>query len=122
MPAKLSNEVLLAAIEGFESQKRQIDTRIADLRQMLNGRGTESVGEKETPTRKRRKFSVAARRPMREAQQRRWAAVRGETEPSKLAAAKVPARKRRLSAAGRKAIIAATKKRWALKRAEKAKK
>jgi DNA-binding protein HU-beta len=56
---------------------------------------------------------------MREAQQRRWAKIRGESEP---APAKIPAKpKRKLSAAGRKAIIAAAKKRWALKRAEVAK-
>jgi hypothetical protein len=52
------------------------------------------------------------------AQRARWAAIRGESEPSTPEAAKP---KRKLSAAGRKAIIAATKKRWALKRAEAAK-
>jgi len=53
-----------------------------------------------------------------EAQQRRWAASRGQSE----AATPEPAKpKRRLSAAGRRAIIAATKKRWALIHAEAAK-
>lgn len=121
MPTKLTNEIILAAIDGFESQKKQIDSQITELRQMLNGGRTESVAEPEMPLRKRKKFSAAARHRMREAQQRRWAAVRGETKPSAPATTKSPARKRRLSAAGRKAIIAATKRRWALKRAETAK-
>jgi hypothetical protein len=122
VPAKLSNEVLLAAIQGFQSQKKHIDTQIAELRQLQNGNRAELAAAPQVRAHKRRKFSAAARRRMREAQQRRWAAVRGETQPSKPAAGKAPARKRRLSAAGRKAIIAATKKRWALKRAEKVKK
>jgi hypothetical protein len=87
---------------------------------MLNGSRTQSVAEPMTPTPKRRKFSAAARRKMREAQQRRWAAVKGQTKPP-APAAKAGKPKRRLSAAGRKAIIAATKKRWALKRAGTAK-
>jgi sRNA-binding protein len=116
MPTKLSNEVILAAIEGFQSQKNQIDSQIAGLRQLLNGNRTGSVAET-TPVHKRKKFSAAARRRMREAQQRRWAAVRGEETKPSAPATKSPKPKRRLSAAGRAAIIAATKKRWALKRA-----
>jgi hypothetical protein len=116
VPAKLSNDVLLAAIEGFQSQKKHIDTQIAELRRLQNGNRAESAAAPQVRTNKRRKFSAAARRRMREAQQRRWAAVKGETKPSK-PATKSPARKRRISAAGRKAIIAAAKKRWAIKRA-----
>jgi hypothetical protein len=116
MPTKLSHEVLLAAIEGFEFQKTKIDSQIAELRQMLSGHPVSAAGS-EMPIRKRRKFSATARRRMREAQQRRWAAVRGETAPLAPADTKSPVRKQHLSAAGRKAIIAATKRRWALKRA-----
>jgi hypothetical protein len=118
MTTKLSNEVLLAAIEGFESQKKKIDTRIAELRQVLNGGSAGAVSTPELPIRKRRRFSAAARRRMKKAQQRRWAAVRGQTVPSASARTEAPKRKRRLSAAGRQAIIAATKRSWALKRAE----
>jgi hypothetical protein len=96
MPRKLSNEVMLAAIDGFESQKKRIDDKIAGLRAMLSGDGSASVATTESPARKRRTVSAAARRRMREAQQRRWAAVRGD-----------------LTEAGRQAIIAATKRRWA---------
>ena len=121
MPTKLSEEVILAAIEGFQSQKTKIDTQIAELREMLDGHRPESPAVPEGATRKRRKFSAAARRRMREAQQRRWASVRGATKPSAPAATKAPRRKRRLSEAGRQAIIAATKKRWALQWAGTAK-
>jgi hypothetical protein len=79
MPTKLSNEVMLAAIDGLESQKKRIDDKIAGLRAMLNGDSTTTAA----PVRKRRKVSAAARRRMKEAQQRRWAAVRGEAgEPA----------------------------------------
>lgn len=121
MTTKLSHEAILAAIEGFESQRKKIDTQIAELRQVLNGGRPEAVITPGLPMRKRRKFSASARRRMKEAQQRRWAAVRGEMEPS-AASTEAPRRKRRLSAAGRQAIIAATKRRWALKRAEGTKK
>jgi len=46
MPTKLSNEIITAAIEGFESQKAQIDAQIAELRQMLSGR----TGTRKTQT------------------------------------------------------------------------
>jgi hypothetical protein len=35
---KLAAEILIAAIEGFESQKRRIDDQIAELRAMLPGK------------------------------------------------------------------------------------
>jgi len=111
MPTKLSNEVMLAAIDGLELQKKRIDDKIAGLRAMLSGDGRASVATTESPARKRRRVSAAARRRMREAQQRRWAAVRGEA--GKPAVANTKKVKRRLSEEGRQAIIAATKRRWA---------
>ena len=118
-PQKLTPEIITAAIEGFESQKRRIDDQIAELRAMLPGGSAETAATPEAPTRKPRKFSAAARRRMKEAQQRRWAKVRGESEPS--ASAVTPEPKRKLSAAGKKAIQEALRKRWALKHAEAAK-
>jgi hypothetical protein len=55
---------------------------------------------------------------MKEAQQRRWAKVRGEWSES--TALEAPKPKRKLSRAGRAAIVAALKKRWAEKKAEAA--
>ena len=37
MAQPLNNEIIDAAIEGFESQKRRIDDRIAELRSMRDG-------------------------------------------------------------------------------------
>ncbi len=34
---KLTNEVIAAAIEGFDAQKRRIDEQIGELRAMLSG-------------------------------------------------------------------------------------
>ena len=112
-----------AAIEGFESQKQRIDGQIAELRQMLNGDLVKPTATPEAPTGKRKKFSAATRRRMKEAQQRRWAAIKGESEARAQATPEAPKPKRKLSEAGRRAIIAATKKRWAAIRAkgEKAK-
>ena len=116
MPTKLTSEIIAAAIEGFESQKRHIDGQIAELRQMLDG-GPKLIATPEAPARKRRKFSAATRRRMKEAQQRRWAAIKGDSARAQ-AKTEAPKPKRKLSEAGRKAIIAATKKRWALIKAK----
>jgi len=118
---KLNAEIIAAAIEGFESQKRRIDAQIGELRAMLSGGRTEATGSSEAPTRTR-KVSAAARRRMAEGQRKRWAAVKAESKKPESAAGREPARpKRQISAAGRRAISEATKRRWALKRAEAAK-
>jgi len=118
MPQKLTAEIINAAIEGFESQKRRIDSQIDELRQLLSPASTEAAPASGVPAPKR-KISAAGRRRMAAAQQARWAKVRGQAELlSSPAASKPPKQKRKLSAAGRKAISEATKKSWALKRAE----
>ena len=119
---KLSPEIITAAILGFEEQKRNIDSKITELRAMLPGGPGETASTPEVPTPKRRKFSAAARRRMKEAQQRkRWAKIRGESEPAASATPEAPKPKRKLSAADRKAIQDAVRRRWAQKRAEAAK-
>ncbi len=115
MPAHITNEILLAAIEGFEAQKARIDTNIAELRQMLDGGHAEPTAP--APNQARRTLSAAARARIAEAQRKRWAKSRKQAAP----AVEAPKPKRRLSAAGRQRIIEATKRRWALKRAEAAK-
>jgi hypothetical protein len=37
MPTKLTNEILAAAIEGFQAQKQRLDAQIVELRQLLTG-------------------------------------------------------------------------------------
>ena len=114
---KLTAEIIHAAIEGFESQKRRIDSQIDELRQLLNGGSAEPGAESGTPARKR-KISAAGRRRMAAAQKARWAKIRGEAEPTSSASRTQTGKEKKLSAAGRKAISEATKRRWAAKRAE----
>jgi hypothetical protein len=109
--AKLTQTIIEAAIAGFEVQKKDIDAQLTELRSMLKGASdgpTEEAPAKTT----RRKFSAATRKKMKEAQQLRWAKVRGETETAEAKP------KRKMSAAGRKAIGDAVRKRWAAKKAE----
>ena len=70
-----------------------------------------------TGNRSPRHFSPATIQRMREAQQRRWAKVRGHS-----VAGPKPKAKRIMSAAGRKAISDAAKKRWAMQKARGASK
>jgi hypothetical protein len=114
MLQKLSQEIIAAALAGFEAQKQQIDSKIAELRNMLDHRD----GPAEAPKRKRT-VSAASRRRMALAQKRRWAAIKGQSQAMSPAGSEPS--KRRISEEGMKRIIAATKRRWALKRAEEAK-
>ena len=113
---KLTNQIITAAIDGFEAQKLRIDAQLAELRGMLDGSHNNHVETSASPepTHRGRKMSAAARKRMADAQTKRWAASRGEapTAPAK------PKAKRKLSAAGKAAIVAALKTRWAAKRAE----
>jgi hypothetical protein len=121
---KLTNEMVAAAILGFEEQRRGIDAQIAELRAFLSGEPAESAPTPVSTKRPRRKISAAGRKAMAEAQRKRWAAIKGKPAPqASVTPTATPARnaapkpKRKLSAAGRAAIIAATKKMWAAKRA-----
>lgn len=93
MPTKLSDQIVKPAIAGFQVQKKRLDQN-AELRAMLpaGSAGTGTTTDGAAP--KRRKFSPAALRRIREAQRHRWARVRGETE----AATKAAELKRRISA------------------------
>jgi regulator of replication initiation timing len=109
MPTKLNTDIFVAAIAGFEEQKKRLNTQIAELRQMLTPSVTEGSS---TPVQnKRRRMSAAARARIAAAQRKRWAAARKQSGTASSGAA--PRKKRKLSAAGRKAIIEATKRRWA---------
>jgi hypothetical protein len=112
MPTNLSPQIINAAILGFTEQKRLIDHQIAELRAMLPGSSTEPAATPEAPPIKRRKFSAAARRRMKEAQQLRWAKIRGQSEPSSSPATTTESSKpkRKLSKAGRAAFNSAKAK------------
>ena len=117
---KLDHEILAAAIEGFEAQKKRLDAQIAELRQQLTG-GRAQPAAKPEAGRKRRKVSAAGRKRMAEAQRKRWAARKQSGAAPKAAKPAAQKPKRKLSAAGRKRISEATKRRWALVRAASAK-
>jgi hypothetical protein len=117
---RFTNEIIGAAIEGFEAQKRRIDAQIAELRATLSGVPAPQAAQP-TAHKPKRKFSAEALRRMREAQQRRWAKVRGESAPAAATTPEPAKPKRKLSKAGRARIVAALKKRWAAKKAAMAK-
>ena len=122
MPKQLTQPIIEAAIKGYLAQKAEIDSQIAELRSMLPGgvRMSPAGTPSETGERKRKKFSLAARRKMAAAQKARWKKIKQGFEPTQAASSKPGKRKRRkMSAAGKAAIAAAVKKRWAAIRAGK---
>jgi hypothetical protein len=60
MLQKLSQEVITAAIAGFEAQKERLNSKIAELRNMLDHR--HAAAEAPKP---KRKISAASRRGLR---------------------------------------------------------
>src|SRR5258708_5594590 len=118
MPQKLTPEILVAAIAGFEAQKNHIDSQIAVIRQMLDGGGRSEPAATTETAKPRTKRSAAVRRRMKLAQQLRWLKIKKAAAPPQSEAAK-PKKKRKMSAAGRKAIGEASKRRWAAVRAAK---
>jgi hypothetical protein len=109
---KLSDEILAAALEGFEAQKTRIETKIAEIRGLLGGTPVSSdIGKP------KRKVSASARRRMARAQKLRWKKIKQTAETAQAATAKP---KRHMSAGARKRIATAQKKRWAaIKKAAK---
>jgi hypothetical protein len=116
---KHTHEILSAAIEGFELQKKRLDDKITEIRQMLGGGSAEPTATQEAPVGKRKKFSGAARKKMAMAQKARWAKIKGENEPSPVSP-EAPKVKRTISADGLKRIAAAQRQRWAAKKAAEA--
>ena len=78
MPQKLTNEIITAAIAGFEAQKKHIDGQIAELRGILTGQSKEETATPIVPAPKR-KISAASRRRMALAQKRRWEKIKEQT-------------------------------------------
>jgi hypothetical protein len=103
--------LLEAALIGFQQMRRNVEEKIADIRQQLgSGNGTSAPAPSQTG---RRPLSPAARRRIAAAQRKRWAAIKAQSKPSKPVGAK-----RTMSPAARKKIAAAQRKRWALVKAK----
>ena len=90
MPQKLTHEIINAAIAGFEAQKQHIDSKIAELRNMLDHRDGAVEGPK-----LKRKVSAASRRRMALAQKQRWAAIKGPGDVARWIRATEAANQRR---------------------------
>jgi hypothetical protein len=110
----LTHEILIAALESFETQKKRLEESISQVRSLLNHK--EPVAAAVTVAASsgkpgRRKLSAASRAKMAAAQRLRWSKVKGTA--SAAAPAAKPKAKRKLSAAGRRKISEAAKKRWA---------
>jgi hypothetical protein len=71
----LTVEILTAALEGFEAQKKRVDAQIAEIKRALHGGGAVAAVSSET-AKPKRKVSAAARKRMAAAQRKRWAAIK----------------------------------------------
>jgi hypothetical protein len=77
MPTIFTREIVNAAIQGFEIQRANLNSKIQLLRQMLDGDPAEPAATpKGNPP--RRKISAAVRRRMAMAQKARWAKLKGK--------------------------------------------
>lgn len=117
-------DFLQAALRGYEQQRTEIESRIAELRRQLGRRSTgddaAELSETGTPGQgRRRELSAAARKRIADAQRKRWAAFHKKSAPAQ-AERSAPAAKRKMSAAAKKRIGDAARKRWAAFRAKKA--
>jgi len=93
MPTKHSDEILKAALVGFEQQRAELAARISELKQMLAGgaklpAAKGAAKEDAVPKKKRRRLSAAGRKAISEAAKRRWASSRASAGTSKRAAKK----------------------------------
>ena len=113
----VTNELLAAALAGYEAELERIDVKMGEIRRMLGDIVNNKI-IKSVAARPKRKFSAASRRKMAASQRARYAKLKQAAEPPQAESAK-PKKKRKMSAAGKAAIIAGVKKRWAAVRAAK---
>ena len=107
----LTNEIIHAAISGFEAQIQHIEAQTAALRAMLTPSSNGSASRSRPSGGKKRRMSAAGRKAIAEGQRKRWAAARGEAAP------KMPKKETEAECRRQAAIVAALKKRWAAKKA-----
>jgi hypothetical protein len=103
---QFNGEVIEAAIDGFERQKRKIDDTIAELRSRLGSGVSARPGPKADPapaTKAKRTMSAATKKRMAAAQKARWAAIHADQAPEK--SEPKPKPKRKLSRAARAKLV-----------------
>jgi len=117
LKSQLTTEILAAALEGFEAQKKRLEDQIAELKATLSGESTKPAASP-VPAKRKRIMNAAARRLISAAQKKRWADLKKTSEaPSQPAASAPLKKKRKFSAAGILAIREAAKRRWAVVKA-----
>lgn len=133
----MEEDYLPFALIGLEQRRDEIDTKIAEIRQLLGRSGgtpktTASAPSASKKAGKRRTMSPEARARIAEAQRARWANTKGTAKKSSGKAtsdAKTPAKakaaaktkgtkKRTMSPEARARIAEAQRKRWAASRKE----
>ena len=116
---KLNDEILQAALLGFEEQKKHIDQQTAEIRRMLAGEpkapAPQPVAAPQPKKRKRRKLSAAGRAAIVAALKKRWATKKAASKPEPVPAKKTSAKK----AAARKTIAKKVVKKAVAKKARK---
>jgi len=80
---KLTPEIISAAIDGFEAQKRRIDTTLAELRAMIDGGPAKPAATPKPPKHKPRTMSAEGRKAVSEATKKRWAAFHAAKQVEK---------------------------------------
>jgi hypothetical protein len=84
-----NSELLKAALEGLEAQKKRIEEQISQVQGMLGRRrgrppaAAAAIAPIVAKTGHKRKLSAAARKRIAAAQKRRWAEFRKKTEGAK---------------------------------------
>jgi len=105
--AGMDQDLLAAALIGYEAEIGRINAAIAEIRAKL---GTRAVAPDGQPAPQKRTMSAAGRRHIAAAQRKRWAAMKKQVRSTAKSAGP---KKRKMSAAARKRIGDATRKRWA---------
>src|ERR1043166_7313738 len=77
---QMTQEIIRAAIAGFEEQKRHIDDEIAELRAILPGSNSRTDGTTPRARKGRHGMSAEGRARIAEAQRKRWAALKGDSK------------------------------------------
>ena len=111
--AGADTSLLQAALIGYEQMKRDVEEKIASIRNRMRSGGTAAA-----PASKRT-MSAGARKKIAAAQKKRWALTKAKQVQPEPAKSKSVKPKRTMSAAGRRRITAAQKKRWAAIKAKK---
>jgi hypothetical protein len=109
-----TNELLHYALIGLEQQKKNLDLKIAEIRQQMDPTPSTPV-KTAAPSTGRRTMSPEARARISAAQRKRWAASKkgATTAAVKAPTAKATKKRRTLSPEARARIAAAQRKRWA---------